>query len=1174
MHNLISKTHWGLRHIGQFLLLAIFFTSAKCHTDDLPPRILVFSKTAAYRHASIPAGVAALRRLCQENGMLMDSTENADDFNEKNLCRYAAVVFLSTTGDVLNPDQEVAFERYIQAGGGFVGIHSATDTEYGWGWYGELVGAYFVNHPAIQEGTIDVKTHDHPATKHLGDTWKRTGEWYNLRNLNPAVTVLLNADENSYQGGTMGANHPLSWYHDFDGGRAFYTAIGHTESSFSEPDFLKHILGGLQYAIGTNHRLRYDLCRTPELPDQSRFIKTVLVENLNEPMEFDMFPDGKILLIERRGAIKIFNPNTGLMTIAYKLPVHDGHEDGLLGLALDPNWADNHWIYLYYSPPEGNPRNRLARFRFVADTLDRASEQVLLEVPVQRDECCHAAGCIEFDAQGNLYLSTGDNTNPFASNGYDPIDERPGRSAWDAQRSAGNAMDLRGKILRIRPLPDGSYTCPPGNLSTTNWPGKGAVAPEIYIMGCRNPFRMSLDNRRGLLFWGEVGPDAGDPDSLRGPSGFDEVNRARTSGFFGWPYFVGDNQAYRDYDFNTEKSGAAFDVRKPINTSVNNTGSQYLPAAQPAMVWYPYGNSEIFPLVGNGSRNAMAGPVYYCDQYAAETRFPQHYDGKLIMYDWMRGWMQAVTLDSLGNFSRMEPLARHIQLSRPMDMLVDKSGALWLLEYGKQWFSSNPDARLSRIDYVRGNRPPNPVLLADKTAGAAPLSVVFSTAGTEDPEHDRLFYEINFDDGSPMQKIATNKKVLAATNPGFTSGRGTSLADSISHTFEKPGTYEVVLKVTDAQGASALARQTILVGNDPPLVFWDFNGKNRSFYEPGSTLHYQLQVLDREDGSLARGEIDAQTVTATIDYLETGFDITQIAQGHLAGRQQAEYARGKLLIDASDCSSCHAVDRQVNGPAYQAIARRYQKNEIAVRDLSLKVIRGGAGNWGQTVMSAHPQLSNSDVGEMIRWILSLGAPSKPVESVPLRGKYVLQLPQPGSKTKKTAPGNFVLQASYQDRGSRWQSALSAQETLVLRPAFQQAEQADSMTAEVRSFRPFKGDTVVLHEIRHNSFFMFKHCDLRGVYSVAIGLGSGLGAQKIGGGRVELHLDGPDGSLVGSAPVQAVHGEKTMEFTQITLPLAQSAWPVDRSFHDFYFVFKNENNPSKQVAVVDWVRFNL
>ncbi len=448
------------------LFLSALFLSA-CFHDDTPPRILVFSKTEGYRHESIPAGIAALRRLCRDNQMIMDTTEEAADFNEQNLRRYNAVVFLNTTGDVLNPTQEAEFERYIQAGGGYVGVHSATDTEYGWKWYGGLAGAYFDGHPAIQEASVQVKTHDHPATHHLpGDTWKRQDEWYNFKEFNPQVQVLLSLDEGSYEGGTMCQQpghdpcHPISWCHEYDGGRAFYTEMGHTKESYSEPEYLQHLLGGLKYAIGQQRRLDYGHCRTEALPDPTRFVKTVLASELTEPMEFEMLPDGRIIFIERRGAIKLLDPNTGLITIVTKFPVYSEEEDGLLGLALDPQYEENHWIYLYYSPIGDETVNNLSRFVFTADTLDRASEHLLLKVGVQREECCHAAGCIEFDGDGNLYLSTGDNTNPFASEGYDPIDERPGRSAWDAQKSSSNTMDLRGKIEDQ--TFDGWIVCVPG----------------------------------------------------------------------------------------------------------------------------------------------------------------------------------------------------------------------------------------------------------------------------------------------------------------------------------------------------------------------------------------------------------------------------------------------------------------------------------------------------------------------------------------------------------------------------------------------------------------------------------------------------------------------------------------------------------------------------------------
>lgn len=1170
-------------------LLSALLLSA-CFHDDTPPRILVFTKTEGFRHASIPAGVAALRRLCRENQMLMDSTEDARDFNERNLKRYAAVVFLNTTGDVLNPAEEVAFERYIQAGGGYVGVHSATDTEYGWKWYGDLAGAYFDGHPAIQDATILVKNHDHPATKHLSeDTWVRHDEWYNFRNFNPAVNVVLALDESSYEGGKMCNDskldicHPIAWYHEYDGGRAFYTGMGHTTESYNEPDFLQHLLGGLRYAIGKNRRRDFSACRTAPLPDPTRFVKTVLANDLTEPMELDIFPNGKVLLIERRGALKLFNPGTGLLDIVAKLSVYSQNEDGLMGLAIDPNWAQNHWIYLYYSPVGEAPVNRLSRFIFIGDSLNRASEQVLLEVSVQREECCHTGGSIAFDAQGYLYLSTGDNTNPFASKGYAPIDERPGRGPWDAQKSSGNTMDLRGKILRIKPLADGSYLCPGGNLFIKTDlhinPGQSADRinpsieqlggrPEIYVMGCRNPYRISLDSRRGLLFWGEVGPDAGEPDTALGPAGYDEINRARAAGFFGWPYFVGNNTPYRDHDFATEKNGPLFDPLHPRNLSPNNTGARDLPPVQPPFIWYPYGNSPDFPLVGNGGRSAMAGPVYYADQYPAATRLPDYYDGKLIAYEWMRGWMMAVTVDSLGNFSRMEPFADSIKMSRPMDMALDRNGSLWVLEYGTQWFSSNPDARLCRIDYVRGNRAPRPNLQADKIAGAAPLRVVFSAAKTRDYDNDKLAYTLDYDDDTPHFQFKDRRaaqgglaqKKKPAANP----------LDSIVHVFTQPGTYEVTLKVCDETGAFATVKQKIEVGNEPPVVRWDFAGKNRGFYQPGAILDYRVVVEDREDGSLADGSIAVAAVATSIDYLETGFDITQLVQGHQAAKQAVEYARGKTLIDRSDCKTCHATDRQVNGPSFQAIAERHRKNEFAVRDLSQKIRKGGAGNWGQVVMSAHPLLSEEDAGGMVRWILSLGAPPKVKQSLPLSGRYALTLPAP-QKGKAPVPGVFIFQASYRDRGSRSQTPLEGSETIALRPAFLQAEQVDSLARGVTSYRFPGTDTVALDDLRHNRFFMLKHADLGQVHAVSIGIVSGAPGKLFGGGRLEIRLDAPNGSVAGVAQLPASARAERLAIQEITLQINQAA---DGRFHDLFFVVKNENSPAQAVAAVDWIRFDL
>jgi cytochrome c len=1160
------------RPLFSLFVFSLFFLA--CSSNDIPARILVFSKTEGYRHDCIPVATAALRKLCRENGIAVDTTEDAADFNAKNLRRYNCIVFLCTTGDVLNPAQETDFERYIQAGGGYVGIHSATDTEYGWTWYGRLVGGYFNGHPAQQNAVLKIENHEHLATEHLpGKEWKRFDEWYNFKDLNPDIKLLLSLDESSYQGGTNGANHPASWFHEYDGGRAFYTALGHTKESYAEPEFMKHVLGGIRYAIGKKKRLDYSACRTPELPDPTRFSKTVLASDLTEPMELDMFPDGKVLFIERRGNLKLFDPATGLVNIVCRLPVFSEMEDGLMGLAIDPNYPAKPWIYLYYSPLGDESLNRLSRFVFQGDTLDRASEKMILEVGTQRKECCHTGGSIEFDGEGNLFLSTGDNTNPFDSYGYSPSDERSGRSPWDAQKSSANTNDLRGKILRIKVNDDGSYSCPPGNLfNSAPYNNTEGGRPEIYVMGCRNPFRISYDERRKLLFWGEVGPDAGEPDSTRGPAGHDEVNRAKAPGFFGWPYFVGDNKPYRVYDFGAQKSGPYRDPQHPVNRSPNNTGMKELPPAQPAFIWYPYGNSPEFPLTANGGRNAMAGPTYYCDKYPKETRLPDYYDGKLITYDWMRNWMMAITIDSFGNFSRMEPFAELLKVSRPMDMIVDKNGSIWLLEYGTQWFATNADARLSRIDYVRGNRPPIPALSVEKSAGAAPFHALFSCANSKDYDGEKLLYELDFGDGSKPQ-ILRAKIPTARGNAWFDKleKRNNSKLDSIHHVYERPGTYEVTLKVSDNQGAFKTTRLSIQVGNEPPVVHWDFKGKNRSFYQPNSPVSYQIEVTDTEDGSLKQGSIPATLVATSLDYLETGFDITSIAQGHQAAMQQAEYARGKMLLDRSDCKTCHAEDRMVNGPAYQTIAERYRKDEFAVRTLSMKVIKGGSGVWGHTPMSAHPQLSEEEAGEMVRWILSLGNAEKTKQSLAIAGELPLSIPDSKDPKIKPKPGTFILKAAYRDRGSASQSPREDSETLALRPAFQQAEQADSLSRRVQTYRPFNGDTVVLNDMRTGEFFVFKHCDLNGVHSVALGVGMSDGKFSYAGGRVELHLNSPKGQLIGKAEIPAREKSAKMAFYEISMPLNA---PNDGRFYDLYFVLKNENKPSERVAAVDWVRFDL
>lgn len=289
------------------------------HGETDPFDVLVFSKTAGFRHGSIPAGIAAIEQLGADHGFTVESTEDSADFTEENLAQYEAVVWLSTTGDVLNAEQQAAFESYIQGGGGYAGIHAASDTEYDWEWYGDLVGAYFANHPQNQDAEVKIEDPAHPSTAGLPPVIERYDEWYNFRT-NPRTTthVLASLDETSYNpgGGAMGPEHPISWCQDYDGGRSWYTGMGHTNESFAEPAFLDHVLGGIRTAAGV---LPADCSAT--LP--SSFEKITLDDTTSNPMELDIADDGRVFDVDRNGAVRVIQPDGGVST-AGTIPVYTG----------------------------------------------------------------------------------------------------------------------------------------------------------------------------------------------------------------------------------------------------------------------------------------------------------------------------------------------------------------------------------------------------------------------------------------------------------------------------------------------------------------------------------------------------------------------------------------------------------------------------------------------------------------------------------------------------------------------------------------------------------------------------------------------------------------------------------------------------------------------------------
>ncbi|MCB0585752.1 MAG: ThuA domain-containing protein, partial [Phaeodactylibacter sp.] len=922
------------------LAVAATFLFTQCNQQEKFLRVLVFSKTEGYRHASIEPGIEAIRNLGEKHGFTVEATEDAEVFSQENLKQFNVIIFLCTSGDVLNDAQQLEFQRWVQAGGGFVGIHSATDTEYDWPWYNELVGGYFAGHPpGVSEAVIERVDPEHISTRHLPEKWVRTDEWYNFKKLIPTTHKLLNLDEGSYEGGAMGKNHPIAWYHEFDGGRAWYTALGHTPETYSEPLFLEHAWGGIQYAAGSGAAVDYS--RHTVAPPENRFGKVVLADNLNEPMELDFLPDGKVIFIERHGAIKVYDPILKRVKTIQQLEVSSTLEDGLLGLAVDPDFYSNHWLYLFYSDPDV-AQQRVSRFTYTDGAVPPLSdEEVLLTIPTQRDECCHSAGSIQFGPERMLYIATGDNTNPFKSDGYAPIDGRPGRKPFDARRSAGNTNDLRGKVLRIRVTEEGSAEIPEGNL----FPKDGSAGrPEIYAMGCRNPFRISIDPLNGALYWGDVGPDAGRPKAERGPAGHDEVNRAAKPGFFGWPLFVGDNKPYRKYDFALHASGEPFDPEHPVNLSSFNTGAENLPPAQPALIWYPYGESEEFPLMGKGGRTAMAGPVFYTGQYYEnDNRYPSYFEGKLFIYEWMRGRIITVTLDEEGQIKRMERFMPSQDFSNPVDLEFNSRGELYLLEYGKAWNSQNEDARLVHLKYHSGNRPPIARIDCSEQYGRAPLTVNFSAAASADYDLDPIDFEWRID------------------------GKSISRAEAASFTFRENGKHRARLVVKDATGQTGFATEEIWVGNDPPEIGFQLEG-NRTFYWSGEPVPYQVTVRDTEDGELHQG-IPSQAVALTMDYLEQGYDMATIAQGH---QQRVFSSEGERLIEASNCLSCHQMDKESVGPSYRQVAERYKEdNPAVVKRLAGKIISGGSGVWGEKAMSAHPHLSQAQARKMAEYILGL-----------------------------------------------------------------------------------------------------------------------------------------------------------------------------------------------------------
>lgn len=636
------------------------------------------------------------------------------------------------------------------------------------------------------------------------------------------------------------------------------------------------------------------------VPPDSAFQKVTLNDAPGEPIDLAVLPDGSVLHTTRAGKVWLNDAKSGVNSLAAELKVYQHDEEGLQSIALDPKFGTdgNNWVYLYYAPPMNTPVDdpetpdvnegdaptsgtaadfepfngvsRLSRFQFDGKSIDLDSEQQIIDIAATRGLCCHVGGDIVFDAEGNLYLSTGDDTNPFVSGGYSPIDENPASNpGFDAQRTAANTNDLRGKVLRITPKDGGGYTIPEGNLFDE---GTEGARPEIFLMGLRNPFRIELNQRTGELYVGDYSPDASTPDPDRGPAGTGKWIVASKPGNYGWPYCATENLPYNDYDFATGTSGEKFDCAAPVNESPNNTGLTTLPPVAKADLWYGYGLSEEFPELGTGGIGPMAGPAYDYDAKATRgshpVAWPSYFDGKPLFYEWTRDYIKGITLED-GAITAIDDVLASVVTDNPMDMEFGPDGALYVLEYGDGYFGENEDAQVARIDYVGvgGNRSPVAVASGTPTAGTSPLTVEFSSTGTEDADGDKLRYAWDFDSDGEVDSTEPN--------PTFT--------------YEADGNYKATLTVTDVggkhRGRHSSAEVNIEVGNQQPVIEFITPVPGQSF-QFGDTVSYEVKVTDDQPVDCSLVEVSyilghhthghPQTTTKGC----TGTFVTTVPEGH------------------------------------------------------------------------------------------------------------------------------------------------------------------------------------------------------------------------------------------------------------------------------------------------------
>ena len=844
--------------------------------------------------------------------------------------------------------------------------------------------------------------------------------------------------------------------------------------------------------------------------EPSRFEKEVLVPASHDAVQLEVLPGGDIIFAEFWGALKRWDSKSGGVIPLGTVPTYAKGEVGLLGMAVARDFEKSGDVFVLFCPAARQNTMRVSRFKVKDGRMDPSSELELLSWPYDTEHTYHMGGAVWMDAAGDLYIGTGDNChwNPGL-----PQDIRPDRKNWDAFRSAANSQDLRGKVLRIHPNPEGGYSIPKDNLFPDGTEGR----PEIYAMGVRNPFRLSVDDKTGTLYFGDVGPNVM-PELGVNPAGYEEINATKTAGNFGWPLFVGPNEALPLYDFTANKEGKRYNPLAPENLSPRNTGLRKLPPAKPALIWYSNLPSKEFPTLGSGGRSIMAGPVYHFDRSnPSPTKLPDALDGRLFIYEWMRNWIQTVKLGSSG--PEIEPFLPDWNFRRPVDLKIGPDGALYLIEYGDLWWE-NKDSRITRVVYRRGNRPPVARLTSNETAGKHPLRIQFDASGSSDADGDNLTF------------------VWSVAGKEQPAGAGSKFA----YTFEESGSYEVTLTAKDPSGAKSETKEIIHVGNGRPVVRFDLPA-NGTFFEWGEPLPYKISVTET-DGD----KVDPNLATL---------------QGEFRGRRfssDGEHAfldPGLALMRASTCFACHMADTPSAGPAYKTVALKYKDDPTAAERLAQKVLGGGAGVWGQNPMPPHPQHSIEQIRRMVAWVLSLkDDPANP--------------PQPGTSGTFTAPkpptkeslldgGVLVLTAGYTDDGKQaTMPRLRGEGTVVLHSRRKKAALYDAHKG-VACVEHVYGEKGIVAHLKNGSHVVWREMNLAGIRNIKLR----AGCFDLRGGSIEIRGGSPTGMILASVRVAPTGDDAFLE-----LPAALANLT---GLSDLYVLARCEDDTT--VLGLNWIEFN-